>query len=160
MAHARQQIRDFAIAQATGLPTTGANVFNARLPSEALEMSQLPCWILSPFEGDAAETVERDHGGPTPGERRTIDLVFVGLAAGLQGVDLVNALDDMAVELEAVLADAEWRAIAPSGNGPYCQITDTTYDAGDDATSDEPGRITVIFKVEYFTANGAADTIL
>ena len=89
--HIRKQVRDAAVADLTGLATTGSNVFTARVaPLTSAEMPGLVVMLR-------AETSQHDTQSP-PTIARDGRLVVEGRAQGGDGLE--DTLDQIAVEVE------------------------------------------------------------
>lgn len=90
--HIRKQVRDAAVADLTGLATTGANVFTARVAS--LTSAEMPGLVVML----RAETSQHDTMSPGPTIARDGRLVVEGRAQGGDGLE--DTLDQIAVEVE------------------------------------------------------------
>lgn len=97
MAHAKTQIRDQAVVQTTGLATTGARVYKARVYPFGAE--KLPG--LNWRTGDERKVLD----GDTIGRRELweLELYCEGRAKPGDGVDLDALLDTIQAEVQAAI---------------------------------------------------------
>lgn len=146
--HARKQIRAAAVSDLTGLATTGANVFNARV--KPIREEDMPC--LNVFLLD--ETSDWDAQGTLV---RTGDLVVEGRTQG--GDTLFDALDQIAAEVEAGIY-AETPALSGLLHNigtPRTQIELQDTQQGADRRT---GIIRILFPVQYRTSQTDPTTIV
>jgi len=136
MAHARQAIREAAATLLGGLATTGARVFQSRMPPQ----ESLPC-LLVMTDGE-----EITWGAFEKQLDRRLTLTIVGLAKATANVD--DTLDTIAAEVETAL-----------GSDLKYELTGIAVDF--DETLEKPaGRIVLTFGIRYFTTAGAPGTVL
>lgn len=146
--HARQLVREAAVADLTGLTTTGANVFTSRV-SPLLESEMPGMFVMlrderADLEGQALGTVAR-----------TGNLVIEAWAQGGDGLE--DLLDTIAAEVEtAIYGDT------PELGGLLMNIgaptTQTDLPASDE-NSRRTGIIRILFPVVYRTALSDPTTI-
>jgi hypothetical protein len=91
MPHARETIRNAAVALLTGLSTTGARVYKDRLQARPLETSELPCILVT----TGGETVEGSTVHAPAVIQRELELQVIGVVRALTGLD--DTLDDIAL---------------------------------------------------------------
>ncbi|UYN98358.1 MAG: hypothetical protein KIT02_10305 [Devosia sp.] len=146
--HARKQVRQAAVSDLTGLVTTGANVFNARV--KPIDEHRLPC--LNVFLLD--ENSDWDAAGTI---LRTGDLVIEGRA--FAGDTLFDVLDGIAAEVEtAIYAEtpALDRLLCNIGTPrTQMEIADTSQGA-----DRRIGIIRILFPVQYRTRQGDPTAIV
>lgn len=135
--HIRKQVRDAVVMALTGLPTTGANVFTARV--SALEAGELPGWLVrlrdEAGSWDAVGAIAR--GG---------QLVIEGRAQGGDGLE--DTLDRMAAEAETALYDGSSALAALLMNiGPPTTAIDLPED--EDGHARRLGVIRILVPVTY-----------
>jgi hypothetical protein len=148
MAHVRTQVRDAAVAALTGLPTTGASVFKSRV--YPVQERELPC-LLVYMQGDFAEGQTLDV---PEYQRRTAELRVEGLA--LAGADMEETLNEIAVEVEEVLADGlivDGKLLAFSYAGADTELR------GPEG-SKEMGAIVMRFATDLLTLASEPDALL
>lgn len=143
MTHVRTTIRNDAVTAATGLATTGTNVYDSRVfPTD---QAKLPCWLV--YSGDE-EIVRASTGGLY---QRAMQLVFEGVARGTSDVD--GTLDTMLEELETALT------LSSLTGAKTLDIAEIETEFSDDG--DAPyGRMAVSYVVTYHTNEGAPTTAL
>lgn len=137
--HVRKQVRAAAVSDLTGLSTTGANVFNARV--KPIREQDMPC--LNVFLLD--ESSDWDAQGTMV---RTGDLVVEGRTQG--GDDLFDLLDAIAAEVEtAIYAETpELEGLLHNIGTPRTQIELQDTQQGADRRT---GIIRILFPVQYRT---------
>lgn len=146
--HARKQIRAAAVSDLTGLSTTGANVFNARV--KPIREQDMPC--LNVFLLD--ENSDWDAQGTM---LRTGDLVIEGRTQG--GDDLFDMLDVIAAEVETAIY-AETPALSELLHNigtPRTQIELQDTQQGADRRT---GIIRILFPVQYRTSQSDPTTLV
>lgn len=146
--HVATQIRDAAVTALTGLTTTGARVFADR--EYPLQTSNLPgLCIYTRNETEEPITFK----GATRRLQRTLELLVVAYAKTIG--DLDKTLDTIRKEVETALA-----ADPPLG-GLAKELWPQACEKDVDAEGDKPvGVATMVFHVEYHTAQNAPDTAL
>jgi len=98
MAHPRQLVRDAFVTALTGATAAGASVESTRVLR--YRRDQLPA-VLVYFE---TETVEADSHNSSPRYlERTVSIVVEGWVQQAAGVEIENALDDLALEIETAI---------------------------------------------------------
>lgn len=142
--HRRQAIRDQAVAAITGLPTTGANVFNEL--AFPFEQHQLPAWVV--YTGE--EVIETADMNQT--QDRTLELVFVGVARGTHGDSVKDTLDTMLEELETALLVDPFTLFTGLMAFELVSV-EPELDAED--TDAVQMAFTVVFAAQYQTTEGA-----
>lgn len=138
--HVRKQVRAAAVSDLTGLATTGANVFNARV--KPIREQDMPC--LNVFLLD--ENSDWDAQGTMV---RTGDLVIEGRTQG--GDDLFDLLDAIAAEVEtAIYAETpELEGMLHNIGTPRTQLELQDAQQGADRRT---GIIRILFPVQYRTS--------
>ena len=146
--HVRTQVRAAAVSDLTGLATTGANVFNARV--KPIREQDMPC--LNVFLLD--ENSDWDAQGTMV---RTGDLVIEGRTQG--GDDLFDLLDAIAAEVEtAIYAETpELEGLLHNIGTPRTQIELQDTQQGADRRT---GIIRILFPVQYRTGQKDPTTIV
>ena len=146
--HVRKQVRAAAVSDLTGLATTGANVFNARV--KPIREQDMPC--LNVFLLD--ENSDWDAQGTMV---RTGDLVIEGRTQG--GDDLFDLLDAIAAEVEtAIYAETpELEGLLHNIGTPRTQIELQDTQQGADRRT---GIIRILFPVQYRTGQKDPTTIV
>ena len=145
--HARQQIREAAVALSAGLTTTGSNVYDSR--HFELEQSRIPCWaVYTTEEGEEAELAAM--GGPI---QRFCKLSFVGIAQAATGLVLQQTLDLMCEELETVV-------LRKAITGAELVYTGTEWEFDSEDSDAAAGRVTVTYACRYFTNEGAPGALV
>jgi hypothetical protein len=146
--HLRQQIREAVATAITGLPTSGARVFQAR--AYPLERADLP-GLLVTTSTEATETISL---GPPRSQIRTLRVQITALARATSNVD--DTLDTMAKEIETALA---MPCAALAGLVKNISLTDTATELA--GTGDRPlARSVLTFDAVYMTAENAPDLAL
>jgi len=140
--HIRQDLRDQAVALATGLTTTGARAYNARI--FPVDQTQLPCWIVSTEEGD--EAVLHGMGGEI---ERSFRVTFIGQARATTGELLAELLDTMAEELETVITTNAFDGAA------IATYRSTEFEFDTEQTDQALGGMRIAFDVIYYHNQGA-----
>lgn len=142
--HVRKQLRDAVVAAVTGLATTGANVFVARVLT--LVDSELPA--LQVFvQSETAEILTVHNPAVLD---RTVQFDVVGTAKASSNLD--DTLDQIAKEVEIALA-----ALDVSGT----QIQYTGCDIEFDAKAEKPvGSVTLHYQAEIFSLANAPDVLV
>lgn len=140
--HARQQVREAAVADLTGLVTTGANVFTGRVaPLAAAEMPGLRIALRE-------ETTEWDAMGTMA---RTGRLIVEGWAQGGDGLE--DTLDLIAAEVETALygTTPDLQALLQNIGTPTTAIDLPEPEQG---VARRTGVVRMMFPVVYRTAEG------
>jgi hypothetical protein len=135
MAHARQTIREAAATKVTGLATTSTRVFQSRMaPQETL-----PCLLVA--------TNDEEVAPGTVGNliERNLELVITAVAKATGTVD--DTLDTIAAEVETAMATFTYRN----------ELTRLEVDF-DEALEKPAGRLSLTYRVNYFTESGAPGT--
>ena len=136
MSHARTQIRDAVIAQLTGLLTTGPRIHASRMYGG----DPLPCLLVHADDEDVAPaTIGNVY-------ERSLTLRVEGFAMAGTGLD--DTLDQIALEVETAMAEDE-RFMLDSVEADY-----------DDTLQKPVGRIVLAYRITYFTAANAPQTII
>lgn len=138
--HIRKQVRDAVVAALTGLDTTGANVFTARVAP--LEAGELPGWLVrlrdEAGDWDAVGTIARAG-----------QLVIEGRAQGGDGLE--DTLDRMALEAEtAIYGDSGALAALLMNIGPPTTAIDLPED--EEGHGRRLGVIRILIPVTYRSA--------
>jgi hypothetical protein len=147
MSHVRQQIRDVAVTNLTGLTTTGTNVFKSR--AYPLQDEEIPglCVYTN------TETNDEDTGKFDTFDNREMVLQVDGYDKIVAGIE--DSLDDIAVEVEtAIMADPKFGGVAKFTD--YLGFTTENSIDGEQPI----GRISIIFRVTYFVNTGAPETAI
>lgn len=148
MPHARETLRNAAVALLTGLGTTGARVYTDRPQARPLLASELPALMVT----TGSETVEQStiHGPALL--QRELELQVIGVVRALTGLD--DTLDDIALEVETAL-----------GGGTLSTLADVALAAIDEPVIDGSGDMPVArqvmrYRVTYATAANAPGTLI
>ncbi len=143
MAHARKQIRDAAVAQLTGLVTTGANVFPGQVYD--VDPAFLPCLLIYTRHervGYESEQHPRD-------QRRKLTLEIRGRAPVTSLLE--DTLDQIATEVEIAMD----KSVDLGGLVSDLVLTDTSLSV--DLISVPPhGDATLTYEVTYSTMESEA----
>lgn len=145
--HARQQIRQAAVALITGLTTTGTRVYDSRFFE--LEATQVPAWAVYTTE-EAEESEISAMGGQL---ERVCNLSFVGLARALTGTALQTTLDTMAEELEEVV-------LRNSITGAELILSGTEWEFDTEESDAAEGKVTLTYACRYYTNQGAPAALI
>jgi len=139
--HARQQVREAAVADLTGLPTTGAKVFTGRV-SPLLESEMPGMYVMlrderADLEGQALGMLAR-----------TGNLIIEAWAQGGDGLE--DTLDRIGMEVETAIygATPQLSGLLMNIGAPMTQID---LPASDD-NSRRTGIIRILIPVVYRTA--------
>lgn len=146
--HVRKSIRHAAVADLTGLATTGTNVFTSRV--SPLDRGEIPGWYVMLRDEDASEeeTIGRFA--------RVGQLVLEGWAIGGDGLE--DKLDRMAAEAEAALFDVDSTLMALLINfGPPRTQIDMP---GAEESAERIGKVRILIPVTYRTAIADPTTII
>lgn len=145
--HARQQVREAAVTDLTGLVTTGSNVFTARVaPLGEAQMPGLKVMLRD-------ETADWDATGTLA---RTGRLVIEGWAQGGDGLE--DTLDTIAAEVEAAIyGGTELLALLMNLGAPTTSI-DLPETA--EGMARRTGVVRMMFPLIYRTAEGDATDIV
>ena len=139
--HIRQQIREEAVTLASGLTTTGSNVYNEQL--FPLEQEELPAWVVFTRNED----VESDSMGG--GQMRQLEVLFSGNARGTNGRNLKNTLDTMLEELEEVALKTAFTNVSAF------ELINVEYEPDVEETDAAMGELVVTYRATYFTNQGS-----
>jgi len=145
MAHVRKQIRDAITSAATGLTTTGQNVYQTRI--YPLASSKLPgLAIYTKAENSSYDTI-----GPNRTINRELTLNVEVYAKGTSNYD--NILDDVAKEVEvAISAD-------PTLGGLAKDSMVISFSSEFNGETEQPLAFALIeITVEYLTIEGLPET--
>jgi hypothetical protein len=148
MPHARETIRNAAVALLTGLSTTGARVYKDRLQSRPLETSELPCILVT----TGGETVEGSTVHAPAVIQRELELQVIGVVRALTGLD--DTLDDIALEVETALSGG---TLSTKADVALASIDEPSFDGSVDMPV---ARQTMRFRVTYATAANAPGTLI
>ncbi|WP_333710371.1 hypothetical protein [Malikia spinosa] len=147
MAHVRKQIREALATAVTGLSVTGARVYQSRL--HALRDSNLPCLLVNTDD----ETIEPvSMNAPATLER---ELVVMVRAVARAAADLDDSLDQIMAEVEAVLG-----AASPLGSLAKITALRSIRVEMDDALEKPLGVASMEYRITYYTASSAPQTVL
>lgn len=148
MSHARQTVRDQAVAVLTGLATTGTNVFASRV--HPLYENVLPCLLIS-TDGEDIEIVSGGNGAGNDIQLRTITLNISAVAKAVDTLD--DTLDDISTEVEVAMA------AYTTGAFKRKQLKAVKIRLSGDG--DQPiGTATMIYEVQVFTKVSTPDVII
>jgi len=143
--HVRQQLREAASTAVTGLPTTGANVFQSRF--YPLQASELPCLIVV-TDGDSIENLTVH----SPIQQQRATQVSIEAYARANS-DLDDTLDTISKEVETAIANSS-TAIVKGLMYAGCKIDV-------DVLGDKPvGKVTMIFTKDLYTVSNAPDALI
>jgi len=148
MPHARETIRNAAVALLTGLSTTGARVYKDRLQARPLETSELPCILVT----TGGETVEGSTVHAPAVIQRELELQVIGVVRALTGLD--DTLDDIALEVETALSGG---TLSTKADVALASIDEPSFDGSVDMPV---ARQTMRFRVTYATAANAPGTLI
>jgi len=147
MSHVRQQIREAIATALTGLPTTGARVFQTRVyPVEDVDLPALLIYSQNedstPISITAPRTMERS--------------LLLQVEAVAKGVtDLDDELDTICAEVEVALA---MPLAVLDGIATSIALTATEIEI---VAAEKPtGRARLSYRVDYFTAENAPTAAL
>lgn len=143
--HIRQQLRDAVATAVTGLPTTGARVFQSRV--YPLQITDVPCLVVT-MDGDSIEqeTVHRPYM-----QARQIQLRIEGYAVGVY--DLDDILDGICKEVEIAVDNATLAMVDDIG------FAGTQLDTS--VVGQQPvGKITLIYRVTVRTMSNSPDVAI
>lgn len=145
--HVRQQVRDAAVTDLTGLTTTGANVFTSRV--SPLGESEMPGMYVMLRDEDS----DWDAMGTIA---RTGKLVVEAWAQGGDGLE--DKLDTISAEVEAALyaSGSALKAKLMNWGTPTTQID---IPQGDDGAR-RTGIVRILIPVVYRTAEAAPTAIV
>ncbi|CAN7585669.1 hypothetical protein LJR016_004316 [Devosia sp. LjRoot16] len=148
--HARKQVRDAAVSDLTGLPTTGSKVFTSRVaPLAAGDMPGLKIAIRE-------ESAEWDTFGKMA---RTGRLIVEGWLQG--GDDIEDELDRVAAEVEAkIYADSGTPALSALLQNIGTPISSIDLPEPPEGTARRTGVIRMLFPVVYRTATDDPTSIV
>lgn len=146
--HARRQVREAAVADLTGLATTGSNVFTSRV--SPLSESEMPGMYV--MLRDERADIEGQALGKVA---RTGNLVIEAWAQGGEGLE--DTLDGIAAEVETAIygATPQLSGVLQNIGAPTTQVD---LPASDD-NSRRTGIIRILFPVVYRTALSDPTTI-
>lgn len=142
--HIRQQLRQAVANRLDGLAITQSRVFPGR--AYPVNENEIPCWCLA----TPSEVSEVDAIAADPPILRTVTLALIGYA---EGVDIEDALDDMALEAEAAIA----ADVTLGGLALSCDLTGTVKRADGDAKK-RKGEITLTYQILTRTPRSAPQT--
>lgn len=143
--HIRQQLRDALATAVTGLPTTGARVFQSRV--YPLQITDVPCLVVT-TDGDSIEqeTIHRPYM-----QARQIQLRIEGYAVGVY--DLDDILDGICKEVEIAVDNATLAMVDDIG------FAGTQLDTS--VVGQQPvGKITLIYRVTVRTMSNSPDVAI
>jgi len=150
MAHARQQVREAAVADLTGLTITGSNVFTGRVAK--LAATNLPSLKILLREEDG------DLGGQAFGTvLRRGRLIVEGRVQA--GDDIEDHLDDLAAEVEGAIY-SNTPALDALLQNIGAPITVVDIEEPEEGLAKRIGVIRMLFPVEYRTALADPTTIV
>lgn len=145
MSHARSTIRDAFVTALAGLTTTGARVYKSRLyPLDNDNLPGLTVFVTS-------EEVGEDEGKIARIQHRSCEVVVKGYDKLIAGLD--DQLDTIAAEVES----AVFNATVPGSIALDLVNTESDIETG---TEKPVGEITLTFRVQYLTEEGAPNTAL
>lgn len=150
--HARKKIRDLAVAQMAGLPTTGPRVYAGR--TRALGANHAPALLIYTL----GERIGRDAHGRPPPLLRTMTLHLVGRVQSGDVPD--DLLDQIAAEVEAKMYAASAAFFALDVDVISIELTEIDVAAKvaeDNGRSGDKhsGAVVLSYQVTYRTAEGA-----
>lgn len=146
--HLRRQIREAVATRLTGLSTTGASVHQSRV--YAVQDSELPCLLVFTRSESIGETTI--HAPKVVS--RVLTLEIVAIAKANDALD--DTLDQICKEVEVALANPV-TALEPLAES--IGLVSTEYElsgAGEKPT----GQATLLYEINYFTAENAPDVAL
>ncbi|MBT4292879.1 hypothetical protein HOD41_09335 [bacterium] len=145
MSHARQQIRDAIIMQVTGLPTTGANVYQSRVRV----FDTLPCLNVLTI----SEDLDADNSQMRGIQARELQIdIEVRIKSPL---NLDDSLDTIAVEIESAIADDS----TLGGLVKFIELQGTEIEFDDDL--EQPvGQMTMRWLCLYLIDSGNPELII
>lgn len=140
--HRRKQIRDAVVLALTGLTTTGSRVYAGR--TRRLASAHDPS-LLVYTHGETAERDAVDNRGVIMARSLTVAVEGRVSLAGVAAPD--DTLDQIAAEVEAVMADLDFRLM---GLSRPVQFVDTAVEA-DGENERQIGGIRLQYRVTYRT---------
>lgn len=145
--HVRQQLRDAIVTALTGLATTGARVYTARVyPAQDSELPHLEINTVD----EQADQIGLHAPGIT---ERQVSIEITARARGISG--LANTLDDISAEVETVLSGA----ITVSGELVPLAYQGASIQFSGDA--DQPiGSAALRYQATLYTASNAPGTLV
>lgn len=142
MSHARKTIRDAVVSAVTGLTTTGTRVYPSRV--FPLSDENLPGLLVY----TSLEEINEEEGKQAQLQFRNLDIVVEGYDKLTAGLD--DKLDTIAGEVENALFGAGFATFD-------LLTTETDFE---DGIEKPVGKITLTFRAQYITAEGAPGTAL
>ena len=143
--HIRHQLRDAVATAVTGLPTTGARVFQSRV--YPLQITDVPCLVVT-TDGDSIEQETVHHPYI---QARQIQLRIEGYAVGVY--DLDDILDGICKEVEVAVDNASLSMIDDIG------FAGTQLDTS--VVGQQPvGKLTLIYRVTVRTMSNSPDVAI
>lgn len=147
--HVRRQIREAIATLLTGLPTTGANIFQSRI--YALQESELPG--LRIYTQDESVEPMSIHAPMT--QERTLELMVEAVVA--QTVDLDDKLDAICMEIEIALGGSLTQV--QMGGAETLILRSTAIELSGEGQK-PTGIARMIYEASYFTNSNAPDVAL
>ena len=147
MTHVRQSLRSAVVSAVTGLTTTGARVYTAKVyPAQD---SELPCLMVNTI---SEAVTQQDIGLPGIIERRvTVEVVGVVKLTS----SLANALDAISEEVETVLGSGV------SVSGKTIELAYESADIQFSGDTDQPvGTVSMRFAAILYTSSNAPGTLV
>lgn len=148
MAHQRELIRYAAIAALTGATAAGARVYNTRVDPH--RKGALPALSVYTLGEESADT------GSAPRElARATRMEVAGWVAGVDSGEVADAMDALAVEIEAAMDADPYLGGAASDS----VLEGTTIEIREDDGRSSPliGIITLTYSVSYYTSPTARE---
>lgn len=142
MSHARETIRDAVVTAVTGLTTTGTRVYPSRV--YPFDDDNLPGLLVF----TSYEEIDEEEGKLAQLQFRNQTVIVEGYDKLSAGLD--DKLDDIAEEVETAM-------FAVGFNTIDLLSTETDFE---DGIEQPVGKITLTFRLQYLTAEGAPGTAL
>lgn len=150
MSHVRTQIKTALKTRLTGLTTTGAKIESSRVHPFLEEDAPLPALVVFMGDEEIGDSEEAELGT----QERIVDAIVVGFAQATVA-SLETTLDTIAAEVEtAIYSDQFFNNLAKS-----TELISTTINI--EPGANKPiGTIELIFRIEYFTREGAPEVAI
>lgn len=139
--HVRQQIREAIENLVTGLLTTGDCVYQGR--DRPVGSGHAPCLLI--YSGD--ELADRQTIGQDPILTRSLNVVIEGRVSAVASADIENVVDQIAVEVEPVMAGAAPRLGGLASDMVLVATRRRIREAG----NKHEGEIRLVYRVFYRT---------
>jgi len=145
--HVRQQVREAFATLLTGLPTTGARVYQSRI--YPLDDSELPCLLIATNQEDISAL----DPGSNPALERQLSITVTAVAKANSNLD--DTLDTVIKEVEvAANSNLSANTLANLVKG----LTLQNLEIGINGDAEKPvGQAVMTFNTTYYTQASAPD---